>query len=175
MRPRVLVLNGGSSSGKSTLTVALQRVLPGSWLRFSVDTLVDACPPSLLAGDGLVLAAEVQVGGEFTAVEDAWMAGLALMAELGTRLLIEDNFVSGPAAQQRWRTALASVPAAFVGVRCPAAVAARRERARSDRTAGMAAMQAETVHRNIDYDLELDTARAGPDENAELVRARFFG
>jgi len=175
MQPRVLVLNGGSSSGKSTLTVALQRALPGVWLRFGVDVLVDACPPDLLAGDGLVLAAAVQVGESYTAVEDTWLAGLARMAELGTRLLVEDNFVSGPAAQQRWRSALGSVPAAFVGVRCPAEVAARRELRRGDRITGMAAQQAESVHQGIEYDLELDTAVAGPEQNAALVRARFFG
>lgn len=84
-RPVVLVFNGGSSSGKSSLTRALQLVLPGAWLRFSVDTLVDACPPSLLSSDGLDLAADgsVNVSAPFTTVEDYWMGGLARMAELG--------------------------------------------------------------------------------------------
>lgn len=45
MVPTVVVLNGGSSSGKSSLTRELQPLLPGTWLRFSVDTLIDACPP----------------------------------------------------------------------------------------------------------------------------------
>ena len=47
-QPRVLVLNGGSSSGKSTLARALQTALPGVWLRLGVDTLVEACPADLL-------------------------------------------------------------------------------------------------------------------------------
>lgn len=116
----MLVFNRGSSSGKSSLTRALQLVLPGAWLRFSVDTLVDACPPSLLSSDGLDLAADgsVNVSAPFTTVEEYWMGGLARMVELGAHLLIEDNFISGPAAQQRWRAALTDLPTAWVGVRC---------------------------------------------------------
>lgn len=103
-------------------------MLPGVWLRFSVDTLVDACPPSLLSTDGLDLAQDgsVHVAAGFTAVEEHWMAGLARMAELGANLLIEDGFVSGPAAQQRWRDALADLPTGWVGVRCDPAVAGQR-------------------------------------------------
>ncbi|KJY30199.1 hypothetical protein VR45_28250, partial [Streptomyces sp. NRRL S-495] len=39
VRTQVIVLNGGSSSGKTTLARALQNLLPDPWLAFSVDTL----------------------------------------------------------------------------------------------------------------------------------------
>ena len=174
--PQVLLLNGGSSSGKTTLARGLQEVLPGHWLRFGVDTLVDACPPSLLSGPGLAIGDDgtVDVGVEFTAVERIWMAGLARMAELGAQLLIEDNFVSGPPVQQRWRDALAGVSVGWIGVRCPAPTALARERGRGDRAAGMAALQADTVHEGISYDLEVDTAARTVAENAALVRRHFF-
>jgi len=41
---RVIVLNGGSSSGKSGIARCLQAVLPDPWLTFGTDTLVDALP-----------------------------------------------------------------------------------------------------------------------------------
>ena len=176
LQPRVLVLNGGSSSGKSTLTRALQQVLPGVWLRLSVDTLVDASPPSLLSSEGLDLAEDgsVHVAAAFTTVEGYWMAGLARMAEVGAQVLIEDGFVSGPAAQQRWREALGAVPTGWIGVRCDAATAAAREAARGDRTTGMAALQAEAVHVGIDYDLEVDTATSTSDAIVAAVLDRWF-
>ena len=175
-RPRVIVFNGGSSSGKSSLTRALQQVLPGSWLRFGVDTLVDACPPSLLSRERLDLADDgtVHVAPAFTSIEGYWMAGLGRMAELGAQLLIEDDFVSGPSAQQRWRVALAGVPAGWVGVRCEPAIAAEREHQRGDRTTGMADQQAEAVHLGIDYDLEVDSTRKPPDVLAREVLLRWF-
>lgn len=176
LRPVVLVFNGGSSSGKSSLTRALQLILPGAWLRFSVDTLVDACPPSLLSSDGLDLAADgsVNAAAPFTTVEQYWMAGLARMAELGAQLLIEDNFVSGPAAQARWRSALSDVSTGWVGVLCDATTAAQRERARGDRTSGMARQQAEAVHLGIDYDLMVDSTERRPVDLARQVRERWF-
>lgn len=175
-RPRVIVFNGGSSSGKSSLTRALQATLPGTWPRFSVDTLVDACPPSLLSNQGLDLADDgsVHVAAAFTAVEEHWMAGLARMAERGAELLIEDNFVSGPAAQHRWRVALAGLPTGWVGVHCEAATAARRERLRGDRPSGMAELQAETVHDGISYDLEVDSTLRDPEDLAAQVIDHWF-
>ena len=174
--PRVLVLNGGSSSGKSSLARALQLVLPGIWLRLSVDTLIDACPPSLLSAEGLELAedGEVRVGAAFTAVEERWMAGIARMVELGAQVLIEDGFVSGPAAQERWRRALRRLPVGWVGVRCDPAVAAARERARGDRSEGMARLQAESVHVGIEYDLEVDTSQRAPADVADQVLRHWF-
>ena len=44
--PTVIVLNGASSVGKSTLAVALQDLLPKPFLHVGVDTLLAAMPPS---------------------------------------------------------------------------------------------------------------------------------
>jgi len=49
----VIVLNGGSSSGKSTIARRLQSVLPQPWLMFGVDSLIEAMPPSLQASGGI--------------------------------------------------------------------------------------------------------------------------
>jgi len=174
--PHVLVLNGGSSSGKSTLARALQRVLPGTWLRLGVDTLIEACPPGLLSGAGLSITdgGEVAVGKAFAEVEWAWMQGVAAMASAGARVLVEDNFLSGALGQDRWRRALGTVPTGWVGVRCDAAAASERERSRGDRVAGMAARQADAVHKGVEYDLEVDTASSTPEALAELVRSCWF-
>lgn len=170
------MFNGGSSSGKSSLTSALQPMLPGIWLRLGVDTLVDACPPALLSSEGLDLAEDgsVHVGDAFRHVEDRWMSGLARMAELGAQLLIEDDFVSGPGTQRRWRRALSGIPTGWVGVRCDPAAAARREQARGDRTTGMAERQAVSVHAGIEYDLEVDSTDRDPVALADDVRRHWF-
>ncbi|MFD6970990.1 chloramphenicol phosphotransferase, partial [Streptomyces sp. NPDC059949] len=47
MTPQVIVLNGGSSSGKSGIVRCLQAVLRDPWLAAAVDSLVDAMPASL--------------------------------------------------------------------------------------------------------------------------------
>ena len=56
-------------------------------------------------------------------------------------------------------------------MRCDPEVAAAREAARGDRTAGMAASQAELAHIGVSYDVEADTSRAGPMECARVIAA----
>jgi chloramphenicol 3-O phosphotransferase len=172
--PAVIVLNGGSSAGKSVLAVALQEALPEAWLRLSVDTLIRAMPPWMTSGGpGISFGAdgEVGLGAEFTRLELAWMRGVAAIARAGAPVIVEDGFLSGPVAQERWRSALEQLPVLWVGVRCDAEVAAERERARGDRGLGMARRQAESVHRGIAYDLEVDMTHATPTQAAEVVVA----
>jgi chloramphenicol 3-O phosphotransferase len=47
MTVSVIVLNGGSSSGKSSIARFLQSLLAGPWLTLGVDTLIEAMPASL--------------------------------------------------------------------------------------------------------------------------------
>jgi chloramphenicol 3-O phosphotransferase len=134
----VIILDGGSSSGKTTLGRALQAVLPGPWLTFGTDTLVDAMPGSG-AGIDFGTDGEVTVGEAFRTLEAAWIAGLAAMVRAGARLVVDEVFLGGAASQRRWLTAFDGLDVLWVGVRCDGAVAEARERARGDRFLGMAA------------------------------------
>lgn len=171
----MIVLNGGSSSGKSAIARELQALLDGLWLRLGVDTLIDAAPPATFADEGLVFGTEgeVTVGSQFRALEEAWMAGVACMARRGALLLVEDNFVSGPQTQHRWADALSGISVSWVGVHCDASVAAERESKRGNRVTGMAAKQAIQVHRGISYDLEVDTTTQPPHAVARAIQRSF--
>jgi chloramphenicol 3-O phosphotransferase len=168
---RVIVLNGGSSSGKSGIARCLQAVLPDPWLVFGVDTLIQAMPSSMRTSDaGIEFAPDggVIVGPEFRTLELAWVEGITAMARAGARVIVDEVFLGGAASQQRWQKALGGLKVLWVGVRCESAVAAGREVARGDRVTGMAASQAEVVHRGVFYDLEVDTTHA---ESMECARA----
>ncbi|MEU2496276.1 chloramphenicol phosphotransferase CPT [Streptomyces sp. NPDC007883] len=158
----MIILNGGSSSGKSGIVRCLQAVLPDPWLAFGCDSFVDALPAKLQTADGgIVFAADggVSVGAEFRALEAAWTEGIAAMARAGARVVVDDVFLGGAASQQRWQKALDGLAVLWVGVRCESRVAAGREVARGDRVQGMAASQADVVHEGVFYDLEVDTTR----------------
>jgi chloramphenicol 3-O phosphotransferase len=156
----MIILNGGSSSGKSGIIRCLQAVLPDPWLAFGCDSFVEALPAKMQASDqGIVFAADggVSVGADFRALEAAWIDGVVATARAGARIIIDEVFLGGAASQQRWQRALGGLAVLWVGVRCDSAVAAAREVARGDRTQGMAAAQADVVHRGVSYDLEVDT------------------
>ncbi|MCX5057279.1 chloramphenicol phosphotransferase CPT [Streptomyces sp. NBC_00201] len=166
MATQVIVVNGGSSSGKTGIVRCLQAVLPEPWLAFGVDSLIEAMPGE---GTGIEFAPDggVSVGPEYMALESAWATGIAAMVRAGARVIIDDVFLGGAATQERWRKVLDGLDVLWVAVRCEAAVAAGREIARGDRVRGMAERQAELVHRGVLYDVEVDTART---ESLECAR-----
>lgn len=171
MTTQVIVLNGGSSSGKSGIARCLQALLPNPWLTMSVDMLVDAMPATMAGGLETAADGSVQVGEEFRALDEAWAAGVAAMARAGARVIVDDVFLGGPASQRRWQDALDGLGVLWVGVRCDGAVAAGRELARGDRARGMAESQAELVHKGVTYDLEVDTTRTEALDCARTIAA----
>jgi chloramphenicol 3-O phosphotransferase len=171
----VIVLNGGSSSGKSGIARCLQALLPDPWLALGTDTFVDALPAAMRASDaGIEFAAGggITVGPAFRALEAAWIAGVAAMAGAGARIVVDEVFLGGAVSQERWRRALGGLEVLWVGVRCEGEVAAGREIARGDRVAGMAASQAGPVHEGVVYDVEVDTTHAEALDCARAVAAR---
>ncbi|WP_374207896.1 chloramphenicol phosphotransferase CPT [Streptomyces sp. MUM 203J] len=174
----MIVLNGGSSSGKSGIVRCLQAVLPDPWLALGVDTLVDAMPASMQAsGAGIEFASDggVAVGPEFRSLEAAWMEGVAAMVRAGARVIVDEVFLGGAASQQHWQKALAGTDTLWVGVHCDSDVAAGREIARGDRIRGMAASQADLVHQGVTYDLEVDTTHTESLTCARTIASRLNG
>lgn len=170
MTTRVIVLNGGSSSGKSGISRCLKYLLPDPWINLGIDDLIDRLPPSML-GSGVDVAfgrhGEVGLGEGFREIEHAWSEGVAAMARAGARILVDDVFFSGAASQGRLRKHLHGLDVLWVGVRCDPEVAAGREISRGDRVVGMAASQADIVHRGVVYHVEVDTTRT---ESLECAR-----
>jgi chloramphenicol 3-O phosphotransferase len=175
---QIIILNGGSSSGKTTIASCLQDMLPSSWLRLGVDTLLDAMPKRLLTSTtGIEFGADgsVRPGPEFRQLELAWMQGIAAMARADARIIIDEVFLSGVEARNRWQAALAAISVLWVGVHCDPIVAAERERGRGDRIVGMAQLQAQMVHAGMAYDLEVDTTTTSALECARRIAERIDG
>jgi len=169
------VLNGGSSSGKTGIARCLQAILPQPWISLGVDDLLDALPPTLMASDaGIAFGqqGEVVVGDGFREIEAAWMTGVAAMARAGARVIFNDVFLGGGASQERTRAYLPGLEVLWAGVRCDPEVAVGREIARGDRVSGMAASQAELVHKGVVYDIEVDTSHAEALDCARVIAAR---
>jgi chloramphenicol 3-O phosphotransferase len=172
---QIIVLNGGSSSGKSGIARCLQAILPQPWITLSVDDMIDALPPSLMESDAGVAfgqQGEVAIGEGFREIEAAWLTGIAAMARAGAQVIIDDVFLSGAASQERVRTHLEGLAVLWVGVRCDPDIAAGREIARGDRVTGMASSQAEMVHAGVTYDIEIDTSQTESLVCAHAIAAR---
>lgn len=166
MAPQVIVLNGGSSSGKSGIVRCLKHLLPDPWINLGIDDLVDRLPPSMVTFGP---HGEVILGDGFGDLQRAWLTGVAAMARAGAHVIMDDVFLGGAASQERVRSHLEGLPTLWVGVRCAPDVAAAREIARGDRVIGMAASQADVVHRGVDYDVEVDTGHTESLDCARII------
>ena len=173
---QIVVLNGGSSAGKSSIARALQLTLPAPWLTFGVDVLIDALPGR---GDdprsGIVFEIDgsISVTPNYQAIENAWYQGLATMARHGTRLILDEVLLSGAAGQRRLSEILDGLAVLWIGVHCDPLVAARREASRADRIPGMALSQATIVHDGARYDLQVDTTDCSPEACAAQIAERI--
>lgn len=173
----VIVLNGGSSSGKTSIARALQELLPGLWLTFGVDTFVDALPgggDSPRAGISYERDGAITFSPGFRVCERAWYAGLSGMARTGALMILDEVFLTGSAGQERLRQALDGSDVFWVGVRCDADLAERRESCRADRQPGMARRQASSVHAGVTYDLEVDTTHRFAKQCAQDIAERLY-
>ena len=169
----MIVLNGISSSGKSTIARHLQLMLDDTYLTFGVDTLLAAMPTASARHDSDLIEFDpgggVSVGAAFRTLEAGWYAGLAAMARAGLGLVVDEVFLGGGASQARLADALAGLDVLWVAVTCDLDVAVSREATRGDRVVGMAATQLPLVHEGVAYDLTVDTTR----ESAEDCAARI--
>ncbi|MEV2238453.1 chloramphenicol phosphotransferase [Micromonospora sp. NPDC049891] len=165
MTTQVIVLNGGSSSGKSGIVRCLRHLLPGPWINLGIDDLIERLPPSMVTFGP---QGEVILGEGFDDMQHAWWIGVAAMAGAGAPVIVDDVFLGGGASQQRARRYLEGLRVLWVGVRCAPDIAAAREIARGDRVTGMAASQAEIVHQGVAYDVVVDTSHT---ESLDCARA----
>ena len=179
---RVIVLNGASSSGKSTLAKALQARLDGPWLGVGIDTVVFALPKAYLdlplwgevfryvpAEPGSAAPFRIETGELGVRLVRGLHRMVAALASEGHDVIV-DHVLLEPGWLPDLLDGLAGHDVVVVGVRCPVDVLVERERGRRDRTIGQAAAQHDVIHRG-GYDVEVDTSVLSPDEAAEVIAA----
>ncbi len=172
---QVIVLNGASSSGKTSIARCLQAMLTTPWLRLGVDDLIKAMPDEGIE-DGSLLhirdSGQVEVGPGWRTLEASWYIGIAAIAASGTSVIIDEVFLDGGGSQERLRTALGGLGVLWVGVKCDREVARAREALRRDRVPGMAESQSAVVHDGVAYDMIVDTSHATSESCAARILAK---
>ncbi len=170
----IIVLNGTTSSGKTTLLRQLQNTLELPYLESGIDKYLFMLPERYLNRPlwEQILGHSTRSGEVghrlFTGMHQA-IAALSLRGNnvLADHVLIEPSWSADCAATFR------DLPAYLIGVICPLDVAEQREKARGDRTLGHARAQFEVVHSHVSYDLEIDTSVLSPAEGAQRIIQRL--
>jgi len=183
-----VILNGVPRSGKSSIAAVIQETFDGPWMNLGVDTFgLSVTPPRYRPGVGL------RPGGEreeleplipvfFAAMYESFTAhsrlGLNVVADLGHH----DAYGAPKGILADCARRLATLPAWFVGVRCPIEVTMQRRNLGHPGREGAYAVSTpedpvpapvrlwqREVHIPGIYDLEVDTSLLSPLECAQEI------
>lgn len=154
----LLVLNGASSAGKTSLLKALQLALAEPYLEAGIDKFIFMLPGRYLNRPlwDDILGLAVSAGAHGHQLFSGMHQAQAALVRAGNNV-VADHVLVEPAWVAECAALFADLPAYLIGVRCPLEVLVAREVARADRTLGQAAAMFPLVHAHGVYDLEVDT------------------
>jgi chloramphenicol 3-O phosphotransferase len=166
MSGTIILLDGASSSGKSTLASAVQARISQPFWHYSIDHLKA----------GGVLPLERIESGEFawSSMRQGFFEGfhrsIPALATAGNNLIVE-HIVEQQDWMDRLLLLLEPHDVFFVGLHCPLEELERRERNRGNRRIGEARSDHEIIHTFGTYDLELNTTSSVEAQAETLLSA----
>ena len=166
LRGKIILLNGASSSGKSTLCAAVQSRLAEPFWHWSIDHLVAA----QTLPDTRIKSGEFPWPDLRPTFFDGFHNTLPALAAAGNNLLVE-HIVETEQWLARLARLLRGFDVFFVALHCDLEELERRERERGDRPKGDARRDFESLHRFGEYDLELMSSDSVEDNAEALIAA----
>lgn len=178
----IFFLNGCSSSGKTTLTKALQYLSPSPLLHIGIDSFFEMLPKHFVhhgksASQGFQFITTHDEQGPLTDVKAGPIAKnlCKTMPEVASLLaksfdLVIDEVLLEEEQLYDYAKALHDVDVCFVGVYCDLKEMVEREILRFDRIHGLARSQEKVVHQvERFYDVKVDTSKTSAFDNAATI------
>jgi chloramphenicol 3-O phosphotransferase len=165
---QVILLNGTSSSGKSSIARQLLVDLDRPFFHMGAD-MIGAMRSESRTHELDAASLDLVLGR----TRAGYHRAVAGMAHAGNDVIM-DHVLSEPWRLRDCLEVFAGVDVVFVGVHCPIDELRRREERRGDRRPGLAAAQIGLVHAHGSYDLEVDTGVEGITECAARISS-FVG
>ena len=163
---KIIIINGPSSSGKTTLALDVQKRLDVPFLRFSFDLFLD----------NKVLPLDQMQNGTFSwdemrpSVFRGLHRCLPVLAQAGNNIIF-DHIIETKASRDDLLLLIGNLDVFFVGLHCSLTELERREIERGNRRSGEARADLEVVHKLTSYDLELDSEKPVEDNSKRLIEA----
>lgn len=188
--PDVIVVNGPSSAGKSTLCRGLQGTMAHPYLCVGFDDFVFMSAPRYYSGADTAsqdvvddftrlgvqmvvtstepLSVRAEFGPVFRRLLDGMAPAVRALVDAGNSIIF-DHVLHDEAMARSLRESLTGLDIAMVGVTCDVAILEERERQRGDRVRGRARGLVDVVHTFCEYDVMVDTGRQSPEECVAAV------
>jgi chloramphenicol 3-O phosphotransferase len=184
----LVILNGVSSSGKTTLASAFRDEQARSgdfWLLIGIDDALSKLPgqwvdmglatgPGEYAGGGLwfehtASGRRLRVGRVGRQLIDVYHQWVSVAVRAGMNVIVDDVVIDRETLDS-WERVLEGLEPIWVAVRCPLEIAESRESIRGDRAIGLARAQHDVVYRDISYAFDIDTGDLTATRAREMLR-----
>ena len=163
---KIIIINGPSSSGKTTLALALQKQLDIPFIRFSFDLFLDHKAFPMEGIRNGTFSWEAMRPSVFRGLHQC----LPALATAGNNILF-DHIIETREWLHHLISLVSELDVFFVGLHCSLPELERREIERGNRRTGEARQDFESVHSITSYDLELDSENLLEDNVARLIQA----
>lgn len=165
MKQQVILLNGPSSSGKSTVAKALRElILAKRGERYAVVSIDDFLP---------MTAQDAIYEDDVFAVSPALCAAVVQALRTGDGVIV-DHVITSQRIFEQLTDSLGEHPLRLIRITCPPTVLRERETARGDRCPGSAEASAAWLFPKEGYDLTVDTHGATAEDCAARIFAYCF-
>ncbi|MBK8158712.1 MAG: chloramphenicol phosphotransferase [Rhodospirillaceae bacterium] len=178
---RIIILNGVGSAGKGSIAKALQTLTETPFLHVSMDVFCEMLPAAYFDHPDGFIFETIEENGHPSVVIKTGAIGqrllrgmrhaIAAMAAEGNDMIVDEVLLGSEKTE--YRQLLAPYEVYWVGVFAPLDVLEQRERQRGDRLIGLARWQFDKVHKDMTYDLEIDTSKGTPLECAGAIKRKF--
>ena len=181
---RIVFLNGVGSAGKGSIAKALQALTREPFLHVEMDAFLQMLPEaSFNHPNGMLFETihenerphvVIKTGPDGARALKGMRHAIAAMAAQGNNLII-DEVLFGYESIERVEYAMLLEPfeVFMVGVFASLDTLEARELNRGDRMVGLARWQYDRVHKDMKYDLEIDTDKITPVEGAQKIKQKF--
>ena len=172
----IIILNGTSSSGKTSILRALQGMLEEPYLEAGIDKFIWMMPERYLERPlwDEVLGLAVKAGAAGHTLVSGMHHAIAALSRAGNNVLA-DHVLVEPAWVQECAGLLADLPAYLIGIHCPLEVLEQREKSRKNRTLGQARAEFCVIHAHGDYYMMFYTSILSVEECARQIVRRVQG
>jgi chloramphenicol 3-O phosphotransferase len=169
---KIIILNGASSSGKTTLIRGLQEALEKPFLEMGLDKFIWMLPKRYFSQPlwDAVLGKADRSGEYGHQLVYGMHRAIRALAESGLNILADHVLVEPDWARDAAQC-FADLDAHLIGVRIDLPTLEQRERDRKDRTLGQARKQFAKVHSHgFQYDFEVDSGKHSAEENVKRIQ-----
>lgn len=166
---KIIILNGTSSSGKSTIAKAIQEMSSEKFYHVQIDTFISMMSEKFLVNDESIAIKTINE------IATCMHEFVALLAKKGCNVIIDTVFEN---QFKHWLYECVElfdgVTTIFVKVNCSLEELTKREIKRKDRQIGLAKYQYDNMDFNSIYDIEVDTSKFTKEECSEKIMNYIF-